>query len=270
MLKIHEPGDASLAEIRSEMQWLAALVEETDLLVPRPVPTLDGQWVTEVGADGLDQPHPCRLMRWVPGRMFGRGLRLVHFSRLGELVAALHNHSSTFHPPEGFQRRRWDVATLRERLALIDGAAREGLLPAEQFDVFCRAAQAGEAMMRDLDGQPGAFGLIHGDLGYSNNLFHGGRAGAIDFEMCGFGYYLCDLAELLWGVQHVRHFPQIWEALFAGYRRVRPFPQDLECRMGTAIGAVAVMTIGFLVQQRRDDLSTLASYLVEHLRKGTR
>ena len=121
-----------------------------------------------------------------------------------------------------------------------------------------RRPRQGEALMRDLDGLPDAFGLIHGDLGYSNHLFHDGRAGAIDFEMCGFGYYLCDLAEVLWGVQHVRHFPQIRAALFEGYRRVRPFPRDLERRSGAAIGVAAVTTVGFLVQQRRDDLSTLA------------
>jgi Ser/Thr protein kinase RdoA (MazF antagonist) len=268
VLKIHEPGETSLAEIRSEMQWLAALAKETDLLVPRPVKTLDSQWVTEVEADGLDQPHPCRLMRWVPGRMFGRGMRLVHFSRLGELMAGLHNHSSTFRLPEGFQRRRWDAAMVRHRLSLIEKASGEGLLPREQFDVFRQAAQAGEAMMRDMDRLPDAFGLIHGDLGYTNHLFHGGRAGAIDFEMCGFGYYLCDLSEVLWGVQHVGHFPQIRSALFEGYRRFRPLSPDLERHMGAAIGIAAVTTIGFLVQQRRDDLSILASYLAEHLRDG--
>jgi Ser/Thr protein kinase RdoA (MazF antagonist) len=236
-------------------------------LVPHPVATLDGRWVTEVDMPDGGQRYPCRLTRWVPGRILGRGERLVHFSRLGELMAGLHNHARTFHPPEGFRRRRWDAGALRQRLALIEDAAREGLLPAEQRDVFRMAAGQGETLMRDLDTRDDTFGLIHADLGGDNRLYHAGRAGAIDFEMCGFGYYLCDLAEVLWGVQHVRHFPQIREALLSGYRRIRNLPPDLKQRVGTAIAIAAVTTVGFLIQQRRDDLPQLASYCVEHLRK---
>jgi hypothetical protein len=73
VLKIHEPGETSLAEIRSEMQWLAALAQKTDLLVPHPVATLDGRWVTEVDMPDGGQRYPCRLTRWVPGRILGRG-----------------------------------------------------------------------------------------------------------------------------------------------------------------------------------------------------
>ncbi len=216
---------------------------------------------------GSGRRYPCRLTRWVPGRIFGRGERLVHFSRLGELMAGLHNHARTFRPPEGFRRRHWDSGTLRQSLALIEDAVRKGLLPAEQRDVLRRAAGQGEALMCDLDARDDTFGLIHADLGAGNRLYHDGRAGAIDFEVCGFGYYLCDLAEVLWGVQHVRHFPQIREALLSGYRRVRDLPPDLEQGLGTAIAIAAVTTVGFLLQQRRDDLRQLASYCVEHLRK---
>lgn len=267
VLKIQDPAETDLVEVRSEMQWLAALAHETDLLIPHPVATLDGSWVTEVDMPGSDRQCLCRLTRWVPGRILGRGERLVHFSRLGELIAGLHNHATRFRPPEGFRRRRWDRGLLRQRLALIEEGVRDGLVTAEQRDVFRTGAEQGDALMQDLDARSDAFGLIHSDLGGSNHIYHDGRAGAIDFEMSGYGYYLCDLAELLWGVQHVRHFPQIRESLLSGYRCARDLPPDLEQRLGAAIAIVAVSTIGFLVRQRRGDLSYLASYFVEHLRK---
>src|SRR5262245_25988595 len=46
VLRIHRPNRKSVAAIRSELLWLAALRRDTDLIVPDPVPSADGALVT--------------------------------------------------------------------------------------------------------------------------------------------------------------------------------------------------------------------------------
>jgi Ser/Thr protein kinase RdoA (MazF antagonist) len=73
---------------------------------------------------------------------------------------------------------------------------------------------------------PDVFGLIHGDLGLDANvLFWHGEAHAIDFDDCGFGYWVYDLAI---SPKHCREdapYPQFRDALLEGYAELRSLPQ---------------------------------------------
>ena len=73
-----------------------------------------------------------------------------------------------------------------------------------------------------------AFGLIHADLflGHEGNvLFSGGEARAIDFDDCGFGYWVYDLAVPLCHWQAAAAWPGIRDALLTGYAQIRPLPE---------------------------------------------
>jgi len=49
--------------------WLSALRRETELAVPEPMPTLDGELFTLVASDAVPEPRVCVLFRWLPGRL---------------------------------------------------------------------------------------------------------------------------------------------------------------------------------------------------------
>lgn len=42
LLRIHGPGYATATSIASELEWLMALCRDTDIAVPEPIPTLEG------------------------------------------------------------------------------------------------------------------------------------------------------------------------------------------------------------------------------------
>jgi Ser/Thr protein kinase RdoA (MazF antagonist) len=56
---------------------------------------------------------------------------------------------------------------------------------------------------RELGASPDVFGLIHSDLHQENYLFHRGRVRAIDFDDCGWGHFVYDLAVTLSELQHL-------------------------------------------------------------------
>jgi hypothetical protein len=76
LLRVHRPGrhgrfvDADAA-IRSELRWLMALRAQTDLSVPEPLLTRDGELTTTAAAAGVPQPRTCSVLRWMDGAHHG-------------------------------------------------------------------------------------------------------------------------------------------------------------------------------------------------------
>src|SRR4029450_890805 len=59
----------------------------------------------------------------------------------------------------------------------------------------------------------GVHGLIHGDLHHKNVLFHRGEARAIDFDDCGWGFHLYDLAVTLSELEDRPRYGELRDAL---------------------------------------------------------
>jgi len=64
VLRIEDAADARLASTYSELTLLAALLRDTDLALPEPVPATNGELVPELWFDGMDRPQQCVLFRW--------------------------------------------------------------------------------------------------------------------------------------------------------------------------------------------------------------
>lgn len=71
------------------------------------------------------------------------------------------------------------------------------------------------------------FGLIHADLHLGNALFWRGEVRVIDFDDCGFGYWLYDIAVALWELRYRNDYEDFRSALIDGYTQYRPLPGDL-------------------------------------------
>ena len=86
---------------------------------------------------------------------------------------------------------------------------------------------------------PETFGLVHGDLHQENYLFHQGQVRAIDFDDCGFGHYIYDIAVTLFNVRFRDNTPQLRESFLAGYRSIRPLSAEHEQYLDTFAEYVA-------------------------------
>ena len=108
VLRIHRPSRRTVAEVRSEMMWLTALQQETNLVVPQPVPKRNGDLVTVMSVEGVPEPRMCVLLRWITGRFVNDGLTRSHLERAGAFMARLHISTAQFRFPDGFVRGRLD------------------------------------------------------------------------------------------------------------------------------------------------------------------
>jgi Ser/Thr protein kinase RdoA (MazF antagonist) len=108
-------------------------------------------------------------------------------------------------------------------LALVDD-----LLGGYRREVVTAVVRAARATTAELAADPHAAGLVHGDLHPENVLFRGGAAGAIDFDDCGWGFLLYDLAVTSFELTGHARESRLREALLDEYARLRPLPPRVE------------------------------------------
>jgi len=229
-LRIHRPGYQTDASLDSELAWLAALRQDVGLPVPEPRPSLDGRLRVQASMPGIPGPRNVSLLAWIRGRRIASGLRPIHFAALGQLMAQMHEHAAHWRPPAGFTRRHWDWEGLFGDQAGFDLPARKvwALVPDPYRAPFEQVADRMRHIMDAWGKAPDAFGLIHADLsigGQGNVLFYRGQACPLDFDDCGYGYWVYDWATALAHWQTHPQWPVYLQALLGGYADVRPLPE---------------------------------------------
>jgi Ser/Thr protein kinase RdoA (MazF antagonist) len=163
------------------------------------------------------------ILTWIKGRVLQQNERkLRDFVHLGRLVGQLHDHVSKWTPPERPDRRTYDAEGVMGPQAAypLEGLSRDHL-PDEVREGLRTVYRRLQVIEEELGRGPDHFGFIHFDLSFSNVLFTAREARPIDFDECGFGTYLQDLAVALAGPYGRPDFQARYEAVITGYREVR-------------------------------------------------
>ena len=221
-LRVQRPGYQSRASLLSEMAWLVALREEGVVATPVPIAGLDGQWVQSVSSPATGKQRNAVLFLWEQGSEPTIEKDLPGCLRsLGATAAQMHLHSQTWVRPETFERGSWNFAT-----TLGDqprwGSWRDGLgMHASRLDLFAHTVELIRGRLQQYGDGPDCFGLVHGDLRTANLLLHQGQLKVIDFDDCGFSWFMYDLAAVVSFYEHRPELPALLQRLLDGYRTVR-------------------------------------------------
>lgn len=227
-LRLHRPGYHGRAALASELAWMADLGRQ-GILVPEPIPSVNGALVvTTETVDGV--PRHADLIGWVDGAPLGETGRPLGqspdaleaiFGAIGRQLARMHVAADRFDPPPAFERPSWNAPGLLGDepfwgrfwdCAGLDAADRD-FLSGLRDDLAGRL----DALSGSLD-----TGLIHADL-VRENIFVKHRSIAfIDFDDCGFGFRLFDIATALLRNRAEPDYPLIRTALLDGYLAIRP------------------------------------------------
>lgn len=240
-LRLRRPGYRDEAELRSELDWLAAL-DRAGLQVPRPLPSRSGRLLERLREGFAD------VLGWLPGRPLGQSRRPLEladrqgtFRALGAGIARLHLACDAWTPPPGFRRCRWDAEGLVGEAPVWGRFWDNPTLDNPTRDLFLRLRDAA----RDrLAGAAPDFGLIHADLVRENLLLDGATIRLIDFDDGGFGYRQFDLATVLLKSMDEPDYPALRAALIAGYHDRRSL--DLS-HLDLFIALRALTYVGWIV-----------------------
>lgn len=255
VLRVHRQGYSTPAEIAAELAWVDALRLEAGVRTARVVPARSGERIVTASDPELAGARSCVLFERLPGQEPPADQLLEAFDRLGELTARMHRHARGWHLPSGFARRRWDVeTTLGSAPHWGQWADGVGVGQAERA-LLGRAARSVRNRLVEFGDGPDRFGLVHADLRLANLLVHDGSVSVIDFDDCGFSWYLYDLAAALSFLEHRPEVPSLVDAWLTGYRRVTTLSRAEEAEIPTFILLRRLLLVAWVGSHRDTELA---------------
>lgn len=236
VLRVHRVGYSSAQEIRSELAWMTALRRDGVIETAQPLRAVDGAWVqTLESPSGRPARHAVAFER-LPGQEPNAASDAPHwFERLGELTACMHRHARSWTLPAEFRRKRWDVGAMVGPNGYWGPWRAARGLDVAGTRVLERAVAFIEQRVERFGAGPERFGLVHADLRLANLLVDGARLRIIDFDDCGFSWFMYDFATAVSFIEHEPIVPGLLEAWSAGYRRIAPLSIAARREMATFV-----------------------------------
>ncbi|GAB3857255.1 phosphotransferase [Nocardioides maradonensis] len=232
IVRVHREGYHGLDAIRSELEWMAALRRDAGIATSTVVPAPDGELVVKVDVDGTERY--AVVFEVAPGiEPDDTVLRATDFETLGAITARMHEHARSWRAPEGFTRFAWDWEhTLGDTPRW--GRWRDGIgVTDEARVVLGRAAELVGSRLAEYGQGPDRFGLVHADLRLANLLVHDDTTTVIDFDDCGWSWFMYDFGTAVSFLEHDPRLGEWQEAWLRGYRTVTELGAEDEAMLAT-------------------------------------
>jgi Ser/Thr protein kinase RdoA (MazF antagonist) len=180
-----------------------------------PVSRADGSWITEIAApEGLRR---AIAFGWAAGSAPKYNSEL-HARQLGRLMAKVHTALDDIAPQSELPNLRVDYLPRKSLDVIYLGMATNADLLVKFTELIQRLESRLDAAHKSLYD----WGLCHGDVGNYNALFDGDRCVLFDFEFCGWGWRLFDLASYRLHARCEGFEMQAWKPFIQEYLALRP------------------------------------------------
>lgn len=228
VLRVHRPGYHSLDAIRSELTWMKALRTETSVTTPELICAQDGSEVVSAVVD--DAVLHVDAVSYIRGCTAEEDPDAVGFDELGRLTAMMHDHARHWSAPAGFTRFRWDLETILGPQARWGNWRLAPGLTEQDRNWIGRAAADISNRLTEFGCEPDRFGLVHADLRLANLMVDPSDPGSgitvIDFDDCGWSWYLADLGAAVSFIEDVPAGERIISEWLTGYLDVGSIAPD--------------------------------------------
>ena len=220
-LRLHRPGYKDITEIKSEMWWTRALAKK-GFPVPCPVASDKGKDVIQVSSDLV-----ATMIEWVEGEPIGdakipiKGLGKKIYYELGVLLADLHNLTEDLSFPDWFKRPLWDIDGLLGETPNWGRFWESSGLTTEEKYIFQLTRNKAKLVLEKYKFDGAETLLLHADA-IRENVFNGTNGlTLIDFDDCGYGFPIYDLATATIQSIEDKHYQNRCDAILNGYGKDR-------------------------------------------------
>ncbi len=236
VLRVHRENYHSHRAIECELAWSHALGEAGTVETPEAIPGRDGDPIQSHQVAALPAPRYMVMFEFVEGEQPDESHDLVEpFRQLGAIAARTHEHSVGWTRPEPFERLTWDEkAVFGPDPTWGDWRDAPNVTP-EIKALLERVEQTVRDRLLAYGKGPDRYGLIHADMRLANLLIDGGHTRLIDFDDCGFGWFLYDFATGISFMEDHPQVPALKQSWVEGYRGVRPLSDAAEAEIDTFV-----------------------------------
>ncbi len=240
--------------VESEVAWVGALASSGVVRVPCIVPSTESSGVAML-ADDEETVWSCVTYAYAPGgRLDDVTDPRPYYRRIGRTAALLHDHAVRWSRPPAFVRPSWELADMVGPDSRW-GSWQAATLATAERTVLVEAQRVALDTLIGTSRAPDAWGLVHADLRPANLLLDGDDLTVIDFDDCGFTWFLYDFAAALSFVEHLPTAESMAKDWLDGYADVRPLSSADE-RIGCALSMVRrLQMLGWTATHRTDAVS---------------
>lgn len=202
--------DAILGELRAIER-----VQRFGATVALPISRRDGGAITSVSApEGI---RSAVLFEWASGRPPSYE-NAAQAARYGEAVATLHSASDGLPMDQNRPVIDMDCLLVRPVRCIVSRMADSPVIVRRLEELVSRISQD----VKDAQSFAGDWGFCHGDVWSGNAMIEDTRLVLLDFDHCGWGWRISDLASYKYHARYCGVEKQAWQPFVDGYLRVRP------------------------------------------------
>lgn len=227
ILRVHRPDYHTRQEIESELIWIDTLREQKIVRTAAPLDLISGGRIACFEHQGVD-----RLVvgfEFLPGHEPAPEKDLkTDFYTLGSVTARLHEHVKGWATPVGFKRKVWDFDSMLGRRPLW-GDWRDAMgLDDKGKHLLEQTAALLDQKLAAYGSDADRFGLVHADLRLANLLVSEDGLSVIDFDDCGYSWFMYDFAAAISFMEEDKQISDLKNNWVKGYRSVVYLPPEEE------------------------------------------
>lgn len=236
ILRVHRENYHTHRAIECELAWLEALDAENVVTTPGVYVGKNGDPIQQGRVEGLADPRYMVLFHFVEGEAPDEsGDMTAGFEELGQIAARCHEHVLGWEKPSNFERLTWDTEAVFGRNATWGDWRDAPEVTPEVREVLEEVEQTIRARLDAFGKAPDRFNLIHADMRLANLLEDENGTRLIDFDDCGWGWFLYDFAAAISFIEDDPRIPSLRDAWVRGYRSVRGMSAEEEAEIGTFV-----------------------------------
>lgn len=251
VLRISRPGYHTVAELHSEIAWLKQISEDTPVVVANLIQGSDKRSIQSIlGPEG--RRYYCIMTEFLAGTTPDEKEEqevVKQFISLGEITAYLHRHTQTWEEAAKQQRIHWTYDNMIGDTPVWGKWQATKDLTGEMTDTLTKTSCVVKKRLECYGRDNKNYGLIHADLRLANLIIENETIKVIDFDDCGFGWYLQDLASSVSFIETKPMVPALIDAWLTGYTKILPFSKKDFQEIDT-----------FIMQRRLQLMAWLASH----------
>ena len=260
-LRININSPRTTENLRAEIAWVQYLEKDGRVSAPKMVATKEGSYLTEIFHEKSGRTLRCVLYVWLPGvEPDEDDPDLIHVEAMGRAMALMHTIAPNFElPTDSNLPQLDDVMWWTEDFLLSE----KSVLDSDSKNLISKALTIiGDHVAQLYVGAKPM--VIHADLHGGNVLWNDDSLSVIDFDDCGIGLPIQDLATAMYYLDT----PEQDAAFHKGYSTVLPLPAMSSRDEAVLRLQRRIILLNYLYETNNEEhRAIIPEYLEESLRR---
>jgi Ser/Thr protein kinase RdoA (MazF antagonist) len=259
-LRININSGRTVSNIAGETFFIDSLAKAGGFRVALPIANAGGELVTTLYHQASERDLYCVLFNWLEGEDLGDEPTIEQVFEVGKLMAQLHNATAGLELPTNAELPVFDDFMWHVEDLLLGSSSQ---LSVEEKETTSSGRTAIEKVISELYAN-NMKQLIHADLHGWNLKWHNNSLSVFDFDDCGIGLPIQDLATAIYYLDTEEQEV----ALKQGYASVRSLPDFTDYQMKALLLQRRIHLLNYLFEtDNPEHRELLPKYQAETMRR---